>query len=80
MPHQRSRHSAANGARRPNGLSQADESLDRPTRPQPAGQPGDNGDSIMAGGFFPFYAIMFVINLIIQLFSGGLTDLFGTAV
>ncbi len=32
-----------------------------------------------AGGFLPIYAIMFVINLIIQLFSGGLGDIFGMA-
>lgn len=30
-----------------------------------------------AGGLLPIYAIMFVINLIIQLFSGGLGDIFG---
>ncbi len=33
----------------------------------------------MAGGFFPLYGIMFIINLIMQLFTGGLGDLFGTA-
>jgi hypothetical protein len=35
----------------------------------------------MFGGssFFGLYGIFFVINLIIQFFSGGLNDLFGTA-
>ncbi len=32
----------------------------------------------MAGGSFPLYGIMFIINIIIQLFTGGLTDIFGT--
>ena len=34
----------------------------------------------MGGAFLPLYGIMFIINLIIQLFTGGLTDIFGTAV
>lgn len=29
------------------------------------------------GGFLPIYAILFVINLVIQLFSGNLGNIFG---
>lgn len=39
--------------------------------------PGIGGLGGGLGGFFPIYAIFFVINLIIQFFAGNLGDVFG---